>query len=295
MNKIIIATRNSQLALYQANQVKQLLLEKTPHLNIELLALSSEGDDKKDVALNTIGGKDLFAKRIQQAVIDKQADISVHSLKDLGVNSPAALSLTAFLARADARDALVSFRFDSLTALPPHAIVGTASPRRECLLKAWRPDLNIKLIRGNVTTRLAKCEAGEYDAIILAAAGLQRLNLTQHIKQYLNPESFIPAIGQGIIAAECRRDDVSTQALLRTINDADSEHCALAERAVNQVLGGDCFTPIGAFATVIQDELLLRGFYADAATRKIKRGKVTGSKHQAVELGQRLGRELKNG
>jgi len=291
-NKIVIATRKSKLALWQAERVKQLLLARHPDLQIEFLALSSLGDEKQDVSLNKIGGKDLFVKTIQAQVLQENADIAVHSLKDLSVQDYAGLSLAAFLKRGDPRDAFISPRYASIAELPQNAQVGTASPRRESLLKAQRPDLQIKLLRGNVETRLKKCMDGEFDAIILAAAGLERLNLASHITQYLNPEEFIPAIGQGIIAVECRSNDQDMQALLREINDAETEVCATAERAFNRKLGGDCFTPLGAYARVLGQNLHIIGFHGDLKGEKIKRAEKKASIYEATELGFRLAEEI---
>lgn len=291
---LIIATRKSQLALWQANHVKQLLLEKNPQLNIEFCELTSEGDEKKDVPLQNIGGKGLFVKTIQNAVIDQRADIAVHSLKDLSVIEHEQLTLAAFIKRGDARDVLVSFNYKSLADLPENAVIGTASPRRECLLKSLRPDIQTKLLRGNVETRIKKCEAGEYDAIILAAAGLTRLGLEKYITEYLNYEDFIPAIGQGIIVAECRRDDRETQALLREINHHDTEICAHAERAFNQELGGDCFTPLGAFATINDELLTIIGFQGDINGANVRSAQEAGQISKAKQLGRSLAKLTSN-
>jgi len=286
--EIIIATRNSKLAIWQADLVKTLLLEKNTNLNISLNKLTSEGDQKQDIALNEVGGKDLFVKNIQQVVLNNKAQIAVHSLKDMSAHDYEHLTLAAFLKRGDPRDAFVSVKFNSLNELPQGATVGTSSPRRTSLLKSFRPDLKTKLLRGNVQTRLQKLDKGEYDAIILAAAGLERLNLKSRITEYLNPKKFIPAIGQGIIVAECKSTDTQTQNRLNEIDDAKTRACATAERAFNQKLNGDCFTPLGAFAQINVDALTVVGFYGDLAGKSIIRAEISG----AIENAQQLGFEL---
>lgn len=288
VSKLIIATRKSQLALWQANYVKQLLLEKHPTLSITLNPLSSEGDEKNKVPLNEIGGKDLFVKKIQHNVLNNKAQMAVHSLKDMSAHDHADLILAAFLKRADPRDAFVSVRYKTLADLPSGAVIGTASPRRRCLLNAIRPDLQITLLRGNVPTRLEKLDNGEYDAIILAAAGLQRLNLAHRITAFLDPQVFIPAIGQGIIVAECQRNDNATQDLLNAIDDPSTRACAIAERAFNQKLNGDCFTPLGALATAEKDQLHIIGFYGDLSGKTIIRAKQSGPIKKANALGWAL-------
>lgn len=290
--KIIIATRKSKLALWQAEQVKQLILAQHPELQIEFNALSSEGDEKIDIPLNKIGGKDLFVKKIQAQVLQKKADMAVHSLKDLSVHDYPGLYLAAFLKRGDPRDAFISPRYASIAELPANAVVGTASPRRQSILKSLRADIEIKLLRGNVETRLKKCFDGEFDAIILAAAGLERLNLASHIRQYLNPEEFVPAIGQGIIAVETRIEDHAMQALLSKITDYDTEICARAERAFNKKLGGDCFTPLGAYAQIIKNELSIRGFCGDLAGRQVRRAQKKGPRQDAEKLGYELAEDI---
>lgn len=291
-NKLIIATRKSKLALWQAEKVKQLLLALRPNLQIELNALSSEGDDRKDLPLNAIGGKDLFVKTIQAQILQKNADVAVHSLKDLSVHDYAGLSLAAFIKRGDPRDAFISPHYANIDNLPADAVVGTASPRRQSLLKARRPDLQIKLLRGNVETRLKKCFDNEFDAIILAAAGLERLGLSSQVKQYLNPYEFVPAIGQGIIAVECRSDDRAMQALLREINDTETEICAIAERAFNKKLGGDCFTPVGAYAHIDKESLRMIGFYGDLDGKNNRQVEGHGDIHAAEQLGFKLAEEI---
>lgn len=291
-NKLIIATRKSKLALWQAERVKALLQQEQPHLNIELKKLTSEGDQNPNVPLNNIGGKDLFVKHIQEVVLKGEADLAVHSLKDMSAHDYENLTLGAFLERGDPRDAFISIKYAALAELPKAAIVGTASPRRQSLLKSLRPDLTIKLLRGNVETRLQKLDDGEYDAIILAAAGLERLGLQHRITEYLNPAQFIPAIGQGIIAVECKSADKKTKALLHTIDNKTARACATAERAFNQKLNGDCFTPLGAFATVENNLLTVIGFYGDLDGKQIIRAKQSGAVEQAYELGIKLAGEI---
>ncbi len=213
-----IATRKSPLALWQANFVKHALHQLHPQLNIELVGLLTLGDKNQNVSLTKIGGKSLFVKELQNALLENQADIAVHSIKDMSVIPCPGLQLYAVCQREDPRDAFVANHFNNVTELPKGAIVGTSSPRRQSLIKAMRPDVNISVLRGNVGTRLAKLDAKQYDAIILAAAGLKRLELETKIKEYLSPKEFIPAIGQGALGIECREDDDHVKELIQSLN-----------------------------------------------------------------------------
>lgn len=290
---LIIATRKSALALKQANYVKEKLTEQYSTLNVDLLALSTAGDDNTTTSLTEIGGKNLFVKTLQQAILNNRADIAVHSIKDLSVNTHPDLQLTAICQREDPRDAFIAKEYQSLTDLPEGAVVGTASPRRTCQIKACRPDLHIKLLRGNVETRLKKLDRKEYDAIILAAAGLNRLNLSHHITAYLDPTIFIPAIGQGAIGIECRANNTALIKTLACLNDHNSHTCVIAERVVNQHLKGDCHTPIGAHATLNkQGELHLIAMVGSLDGKLILRAERTGRAEEARKIGEQVAHDL---
>lgn len=296
MNKssIIIATRKSQLALWQAEYVKQLLLQHYPQLDIVFLTKTTTGDERQDVSLSAIGGKNLFVKELQAAVLAKEADIAVHSIKDLSCTPHPELLLAAMCERADPRDAFLSHRYPSLQLLPPKSIIGTSSPRRECQLKFLRPDLTYTLLRGNVDTRIKKLKLGEYDAIILAAAGLTRLNLLDDVTEYFSPTEMLPAIGQGAIGIECRSDDTLMQEFLEPLNHLPTYYCVSAERAVNRYLGGDCFTPIAAHANLVNDQLTLMALVGSLTTQEIISTKIQGPSHSAEALGAEAAKNLLN-
>ncbi|VEG12560.1 hydroxymethylbilane synthase [Moraxella cuniculi] len=256
---LTIATRQSPLALWQANFIKQALETLYPQLVVELLTMVTRGDKILDTPLAKIGGKGLFVKELEQALYDGRADIAVHSLKDVPMVLPDGLVLGAYCQRHAPTDAFVSNQYDSLQALPAGAVLGTSSLRRECQLRQARPDLSIKSLRGNVGTRLAKLDAGEYDAIILATSGLQRLGLDDRIRHELDDELCLPAVGQGALAIECRADDAAVLSLLAPLNHASTRLCVMAERAMNRTLQGGCQVPIAGFATIAGDKLSLRG------------------------------------
>lgn len=295
MNKTIrIATRKSPLALWQTSFVKAALLQQDPNLNITFVELTTQGDREQGKALADLGGKSLFVKELQKALLNNEADIAVHSIKDMSVLDCPGLTLAATCKREDPRDAFVSHHYPNINALPQNAIVGTSSPRRTALVKAQRPDLQIKLLRGNVNTRLKKCKEGEYDAAILAVAGLKRLNFEDQITDYLDPSIFIPAIGQGAIGIECRQDDEFTLSLLKSINHTESEQCIIAERAVNKVLGGDCHTPIAAHATISDGILYLSAMVGSLSGKCIIKSDIKGSIEQSPTLGNDLAQMLIN-
>lgn len=293
MKKIIrIATRKSPLALWQASYVKELLLKIDPDLDVSFVGLTTEGDKEQTKSLIDIGGKSLFVKELQQALIHNQADIAVHSIKDMSVQPCPSLCLAAICERDDPRDVLVSAHYSNLNALPQGAVVGTASPRRTALLKSRRPDLQIKVLRGNVGTRLNKCESGDYDAAVFAAAGLKRLNLLDLITEYFNPEIFIPAIAQGAIGVECREKDIELQNLLHAINHSETALCVQAERAVNYVLRGDCYTPMGVYATITNDQMSIQSMVASLDGKTIIRSTLAGEPKNAIKLGEALAQQL---
>ncbi|WP_345010173.1 hydroxymethylbilane synthase [Pseudaeromonas paramecii] len=287
-----IATRKSPLALWQAEHIRHRLQQLHPQLAVELVPMSTRGDKILDTPLAKVGGKGLFVKELETALLEGRADLAVHSMKDVPVDFPEGLGLTVICAGEDPRDAFVSPRFASLDELPQGAVVGTSSLRRQCQLRARRPDLQVRDLRGNVNTRLAKLDAGEYDAILLAAAGLQRLGMAQRIRQALPVELSLPANGQGVLAIECRLADSQTLALLAPLDDADSRDRVLAERAMNRALQGGCQVPIGAHAVVAGDQLWLRGLVGSPDGRLLLRDEIRGPRQQAEALGETLARRL---
>lgn len=289
---ITLATRKSKLALWQAKFVKQQLLAHHPQLDVQLIAQSTAGDNNPDVALANIGGKDLFAKELQTLVLNKKADIAVHSIKDLAAITLAGLQLAAICEREDPRDVFISKTYAHFKDLKPHAIVGTASPRRQSQLLYQRPDLSIKLLRGNVNTRLQKLEDGIYDAIILAAAGIKRLGMSDRITEYFNPQTMLPAIGQGAIGIECRADDDTLLPLLQCLNHETTHACVQAERAVNAHLHGNCFTPIAAFAQLNQSTLQLEARIGALDGNEMICAKSEGHPTDAKLIGTRVAESL---
>ena len=245
-----IATRQSPLALWQAEHIRDRLLALYPELTINLLKIVTKGDKILDTPLAKIGGKGLFVKELEQALYDKQADIAVHSLKDVPMELPEGLTLGVYCKRASPTDAFVSNTYHNIDELPQGAVVGTASLRRQCQIKAYRPDLQIKTLRGNVGTRLGKLDAGEYDAIILATSGLQRIEHDERIRSELDIDVCLPAVGQGALAIECREGDDEVLKLLAPLNDDKARIRLIAERALNRHLQGGCQVPIAAYAVL---------------------------------------------
>lgn len=292
MSLIRIATRKSALALWQAEFVKAELLKHHPQLQVELVPMSTQGDKILDTPLAKIGGKGLFVKELETAILEGRADIAVHSMKDVPVDFPPGLMLSTICQREDSRDAFVSNQFTSLAQLPAGAVVGTSSLRRQSQLKALRPDLQVRDLRGNVNTRLAKLDNGEFAAIILAAAGLIRLGFAQRIASYLPVEMSLPANGQGAVGIECRSDDLAVQQLLSALEHSITRNCVLAERAMNRTLQGGCQVPIGAFALQNNEELWLRGLVGSLDGQHIIRDEIRGPAAQAEQLGQQLAERL---
>ncbi|MBE0361917.1 hydroxymethylbilane synthase [Pseudoalteromonas ulvae UL12] len=287
-----IATRKSALALWQAEFVKAQLEIHHPGIEVELVPMSTQGDKILDTPLAKIGGKGLFVKELEQAMLEGRADIAVHSMKDVPVEFPDGLELHTICEREDPRDAFVSNHFDSIDALPQGAIVGTSSLRRQCQIRALRPDLDIRDLRGNVNTRLAKLDEGQYDAIILAAAGLIRLEMPERIASFISPEQSLPANGQGAVGIECRSDDSATKALLVALEHHETRIRVLAERAMNRRLEGGCQVPIGAFAEVSGSQLTLRGLVGAVDGSEILRDQVNGACDDAEKLGIELAEKL---
>lgn len=283
--RIRIATRKSPLALWQAEMVRDRLIALHSGLEVELLAMTSRGDKLLDVPLAKVGGKGLFVKELEHALLQGDADIAVHSMKDVPMEFPEGLGLAVICEREDPRDAFVSNRYDSLDALPKGAIVGTSSLRRECQLRASRPDLEIRFLRGNVNTRLQKLDDGEYDAIILACAGLIRLQMAPRIRQALPVEQSLPAGGQGAVGIECRSDDDAVKALLAPLHHQQTALCVGAERAMNARLQGGCQVPIGSFAQLNGSEIHLRSLVGASDGSTMLRDERRGDSGSAEALG----------
>lgn len=289
-NILRIATRKSALALWQAEHVAARLRAAHPAITVTLVPLSTRGDEILDKPLAAIGGKGLFLKELEVAMLEGRAELAVHSLKDVPVELEPAFTLPAILARADAADAFVSPRHANLDSLPPGAKVGTSSLRRQALLRALRPDLELLDLRGNVGTRLAKLKVGQYDAIILACAGLERLGLGGHIRSRLRPPDWLPAPGQAAIAIEARADQADVLACLAVLDDAATRQTVGAERAMNQALGGSCTVPVGAWCTRGAGGLQLAGLVGDVAGGRVLRAQAQGD--DPVALGQTVARAL---
>lgn len=287
-----IATRQSALALWQAEYVKAELQRHHPGLGIELVPMTSRGDVLLDVPLAKVGGKGLFVKELEQALLDNTADIAVHSMKDVPMEFPAGLGLAVICEREDPRDAFVSNRYTSLADLPQGSTVGTSSLRRQSQLLAARPDLKVAFLRGNVNTRLSKLDAGDYDAIILAAAGLIRLGFHGRIASFIASEDSLPAGGQGAVGIECRTQDEDILRLLAPLHHRLTAEQVLAERAVNRRLEGGCQVPIGCFAVHEGDQLWLRGLVAEPDGSAIIRSEIRGPARDAEALGITLAEDL---
>jgi hydroxymethylbilane synthase len=253
MDSITLATRESLLALWQANQVKAALEIAHPGLQVNLKPMTSKGDQVQDVPLRDVGGKGLFVKNLEVALLEGHADIAVHSLKDVPSVLEAEFTLAAFLPRGAAQDVLVSHKYNSVKDLPQGACVGTSSPRRQSWLLSQRSDLKIKTLRGNIITRLGKLEQGQYDAIVLAKAGIERLRLDAPVVETFSSDVCPAGVGQGIVAVECLSDDAQTIELMEAINDKIAMQAALSERTISQVLAGDCHSPIGTYACQIEN------------------------------------------
>ena len=284
-NVIRIATRRSPLALWQAHYVRDELLARNPDLQVELVGIATRGDKILDTPLAKIGGKALFVKELEVAMLAGEADIAVHSMKDVPMEFPDGLFLPVICPREDPRDAFVSNSYSDVLSLPDGARVGTASLRRQCQLMALRPDLQIGSLRGNVGTRLGKLDSGEFDAIVLAAAGLLRLELAGRIAQYLPVSLSLPAGGQGAVGIECRRDDQRIIDLLAPMHDRDTADRVTAERALNKRLQGGCQVPIACYAELEGDELAVRGLVGQPDGEVILRTQISGHRRDAEAMG----------
>lgn len=291
--KIIrIATRQSPLALWQAEHVAERLEKMFPYVQTELVKMVTRGDKILDAPLAKVGGKGLFVKELEQGMLDGTADIAVHSMKDVPVEFPHGLHLAAILQREDPTDAFVSNRYASFSDLPNNARIGTSSLRRQCQIKALYPEAEIISLRGNVNTRLAKLDAGDYDAIILASAGLKRLGLAQRIRQCLDTMISLPAIGQGAIGIECRVADAEINDLLHALHDEATGLCVRAERAMNARLNGGCQVPIAGFAEIENNQLTLRGLVGSPDGRVLYRSVASAELTQADNLGRKIADDL---
>ena len=288
-----IATRGSRLALWQAEHVKALLEARHPKLVVELVVMKTTGDKILDTPLATIGGKGLFTKELEQALLAREADIAVHSMKDVPVELPAGLHLPVMLAREDPRDALVAPRYGDFARLPHGAVVGTSSLRRKSQLRALRPDLELRDLRGNVTTRLEKLASGAFDGIVLACAGLRRLGLGDRVSSRFEPGVMLPAIGQGVIGIECRAGDSAVEAAIAPLDDRDAHDAVTAERALNAELDGGCQVPIAGHARLLGNDLHLDGLVASLDGCRVLRRAARGARSRAAALGQELGRALR--
>jgi hydroxymethylbilane synthase len=292
VNPVRIATRRSALALWQTEHVASRLRAAHPGLAVELVPLSTRGDEILDRSLASVGGKGLFLKELEEAMLRGDADCAVHSLKDVPMDLDGPFALPAVLERADPFDAFVSNLHASLDALPAGARVGTSSLRRQAQLRARRSDLLPIDLRGNVNTRLGKLDAGEYDAILLACAGLQRLGFEARIRQRLEAPDWLPAVAQGAIAVECRADDAATAALCAVLEHAPTRLCVEAERAMNRRLHGSCQVPIAGYANLLGDRLHLSGLVGDAGTGESVRALGDGPPHDSQGLGDAVAQRL---
>ena len=292
MHTLKIATRKSPLALWQAEHIKARLQALHPQLNVELVTFVTQGDKILDTPLAKIGGKGLFVKELENALLDGRADLAVHSMKDVPMDLPEGLCLPVICEREDPADAFVSNDYQSIDDLPQGARLGTSSLRRKSQMQAYRPDLTIIDLRGNVGTRLGKLDAGEYDAIILAASGLKRLGLASRIKQVIATHLSLPAVGQGALGLECRSNDDTVLQLIAPLADATTSVCVSAERAFNKTLHGGCQVPIAGFAVLENNELYMQGRVGNPDGSVLLKAEVRGAIEQAEQLGQQLAQAL---
>ncbi len=291
-NELRIATRSSPLALWQAEHVAERLGSLHPDLQISLVTMKTRGDKLLDAPLAKVGGKGLFVKELEAGMLEGRADIAVHSMKDVPVSFPPGLELALVMEREDPRDAFVSNKYSSLEEMPAGALLGTSSLRRQTQLRQRYPELKVDWLRGNVNTRLGKLDSGEFDAIILAAAGLKRLGFEDRIRQAIHPDLCLPAIGQGVLGIEMRSDDDFCRDILAPLADEETTWRVTAERALNETLNGGCQVPIAGYAELIDGRLRLRGLVGEPDGSKIVSGEVSGEISEAHELGVRLAEDL---
>ncbi len=288
-----IVSRKSALALWQANFIKKELQGLYPLLEISVIGIQTEGDQILDTPLSKIGGKGLFVKALEECLLTHEADIAVHSLKDMPSELPDGLMLATILKREDPRDVFISSHFSDLATLPANAPIGTSSLRRQSQLYALRSDLCLKNIRGNVDTRIQKMEGGECAALILAAAGLKRLGLENQIRSYLPITQMLPAVGQGALCIECRTQDIETKELLLPLHHIPTEQCIRAERTLNAILGGGCQLPIAGFAVIDESGMLtLEGMVGSPDGRTLLKAKATAKPEMSVDIGKTVAEKL---
>lgn len=291
--RIVIATRESRLALWQAEHIKARLEALYPACNVELLGMTTRGDQILDRPLAKIGGKGLFIKELERALLDGRADIAVHSMKDVPMQFEPGFTLACISDRASPFDAFVSNRYDSFEDMPPGAIVGTSSMRRQAQICARFPYLTVNFLRGNLDTRLRKLDEGQYDAIVLAEAGLRRMNMDARVRKVLPAEQSLPAVGQGALGIECLADRSDLHAALAPLADADVSVCVTAERAVSRTLGGSCEVPLGAYAELLDGRLRLRGFVAEPDGSRMLLAEREGLSSEADALGVAVAEDLR--
>ncbi len=293
LQRIVIASRESRLALWQAEHVRAQLRELYPSLVVEILGITTRGDRVLDVSLAKIGGKGLFVKELEQAMAEGYADIAVHSAKDVPMDLAPGFTLAAIMTREDARDAFVSNLYPGLAEVPADAVIGTSSLRREAQLRARFPGLEVRPLRGNLDTRLAKLDRGDFAGIVLAVAGLKRLGLAARMREILTPEASLPAVGQGALAIECRSDRQDLLALLADLDDPLSAACVRAERTVSRALAGSCEVPLAAHAEAIDGTLFLRGLVASPDGGRIARAEARGPVTAPEATGNALAQALR--
>jgi len=291
--RVVIATRESPLALWQAEHVRQILLQRHPGIQVELLGMTTRGDQILDRTLSKVGGKGLFVKELEVALLERRAQLAVHSLKDVPMDLAPEFELAAVMQREDPRDCLVSNRFATLDDMPESARVGTSSLRRELMLRARFPSLRIEAVRGNVNTRLAKLDRGDFEALVMAAAGLKRLGFTARIRQVIPTAVSLPAPGQGALGIEVLREDKATISLLAPLNDPATRAATMAERGVSRGLGGSCQVPLAAYAEIEGSELRMRALVGNAATGEFVESEGSAPIDDAEVLAARLVADLK--
>lgn len=291
--RLVIASRESALAMWQAEHIRDRLRALYPQTDVSILGMTTQGDQILNVSLSKIGGKGLFVKELETALEDGRADLAVHSLKDVPMVLPAGFELAAIGEREDPHDAFVSNEYDSLAALPAGSVVGTSSLRRESQLRARFPHLVIEPLRGNVQTRLRKLDEGQYAAIILAAAGLKRLGLASRIRAIISSDDSLPAVGQGALGIECRADRLDVIAMLQPLHHPETAACVMAERAMSRALAGSCQVPLGGFAEVQAGKLTMRGFVASPDGKRMVRAESTGDIAHPESLGNAIAESLR--
>lgn len=291
--RMVIASRESALAMWQARYVRSCLAELYPGMDVSIFGMTTQGDRMLGASLAKVGGKGLFVKELEEVLAEGRADLAVHSMKDVPMHLPAGFELAAVMERADPRDAFISNRWRGLAELPPGSALGTSSLRRESQVRARYPQLRVAPLRGNVPTRVAKLDEGQYDAIILAAAGLKRLGLEARITALLTPEESLPAVGQGALALECRSEREDLHELLAPLNHDATALCVTAERAFSRALAGSCNVPLGGFAEMSGAGMRLRGFVGAPDGSRLVSGELETPAHDAAALGHALAEKLR--